>query len=159
EGIDDTGVKAAFLKCCVEHYGLVGDVPRILEVVAATAIETGVPVIVHTNAAARTGLLALDTLPGHGVDPRRAAIAPAGGSDGRESPRATADTGAWLGCDRFNIEHFNPDERRIETLIALLAEGYGPQIHLAHDAASFIDFMQHNPPFADERPDYLHIST
>ena len=22
--------------------------------------------------------------------------------------RAIADTGAWLGCDRFGIEHFNP---------------------------------------------------
>ena len=31
EGIDDTGVKAAFLKCAVERHGLVGDIPRILE--------------------------------------------------------------------------------------------------------------------------------
>ena len=30
EGIDDTGVRAAFLKCAVEEHGLVGDVPRIL---------------------------------------------------------------------------------------------------------------------------------
>src|ERR1041384_6633818 len=29
-GIDDTGVKATFLKCAVEHHGLTGDVPRIL---------------------------------------------------------------------------------------------------------------------------------
>ena len=28
EGIGDTGVKAAFIKCAVEEYGLVGDVPR-----------------------------------------------------------------------------------------------------------------------------------
>ena len=37
EGIDDTGVKAAFLKCAVEEHGIIGDVPRILSVVAATA--------------------------------------------------------------------------------------------------------------------------
>ena len=30
EGIDDTGVKAAFLKCAVERHGIIGDVPRIL---------------------------------------------------------------------------------------------------------------------------------
>ena len=29
EGIDDTGVKAAFLKCAVEAHGMIGDVPRI----------------------------------------------------------------------------------------------------------------------------------
>ena len=30
EGIDDTGVKAAFLKCAVDLHGITGDVPRIL---------------------------------------------------------------------------------------------------------------------------------
>ena len=38
EGIDDTGVKAAFLKCAVEEHGLVGDIPRILRLIAATAV-------------------------------------------------------------------------------------------------------------------------
>ena len=28
EGIDDTGVKAAFLKCAVEQHGIVGDIPH-----------------------------------------------------------------------------------------------------------------------------------
>ena len=43
EGIDDTGVKAAFLKCAVEKHGLVGDVPRVLKAIAAAAVETGAP--------------------------------------------------------------------------------------------------------------------
>ena len=30
--------------------------------------------------------------------------------------------------------------------------------HPGHDAACFYDFMRHNPPFANEVPDYLHIS-
>jgi phosphotriesterase-related protein len=30
DGIDDTGVKAAFLKCAVEQHGVIGDIPRIL---------------------------------------------------------------------------------------------------------------------------------
>jgi phosphotriesterase-related protein len=40
EGIDDTGVKAAFLKCAVEEHGLVGDIPRILGNVATAARPT-----------------------------------------------------------------------------------------------------------------------
>ncbi len=159
EGIDDTGVKAAFLKCAVEMYGLVGDVPRILAAVAAASIETGAPVMVHTNAIAKTGLPALDALTRAGVDPARIVIAHAGDSNDLEYLRAIADTGAALGCDRFNIEHFNPDEKRIETLVALIAEGYTGQVHLGHDAACFNDFMVGNPFFVDERPDYLHIST
>ena len=158
EGIDDTGVKAAFLKCAVERHGVIGDIPRILQAVAIAATETGVPVMVHTNAAERTGLLALEKLTGHGVDPTRVVIAHAGDSNDLDYLRAIADAGAWLGCDRFGIEHFNPLEDRIRTLIALLAEGYGDRIHLSHDAACFMDFMVGDPFFADERPDYLLIS-
>ena len=158
EGIDDTGIKAAFLKCAVERHGVIGDVPRILEAVAIAATETGVPVMVHTNAAEQTGLMALEKLTGHGVDPRQIVIAHAGDSNDLDYLRAIAGTGAWLGCDRFGIEHFNPLEDRIRTLIALLGEGYGDRIHLSHDAACFMDFMTGDPFFADERPDYLLIS-
>ena len=158
EGIDDTGVKAAFLKCAVERHGVIGDVPRILEAVAIAATETGVPVMVHTNAAEQTGLMALEKLTSHGVDPSQIVIAHAGDSNDLDYLRAIAGTGAWLGCDRFGIEHFNPLEDRIRTLIALLGEGYGDRIHLSHDAACFMDFMTGDPFFADERPDYLLIS-
>ena len=108
EGIDDTGVKATFLKCAVERHGIVGDIPRILAAVSAAAIETGVPVMVHTNAAATTGLQALEALTAAGVEPSRIVIAHAGDSNDLAYLRAIADTGAWLGCDRFSIEHFNP---------------------------------------------------
>ena len=158
EGINATGVKAAFLKCAVEHHGLVGDVPRILGVIAETAKQTGVPVMVHTNAEAQTGLPALKALTDAGVDPRRIVIAHAGDSNDLDYLRAIADTGAWLGFDRFGIEHFNPTPDRIRTLSALVREGYTDQIHLSHDAACFYDFMVDNPFFADENPDYLFIS-
>lgn len=158
DGIDDTGIKAAFLKCAVERHGIVGDVPKVLEATAAAAVETGAPVMVHTNASARTGLLALEALTKAGVDPTRIVIAHAGDSNDLEYLRAIADSGAALGCDRFSIEHFNSDANRIGTLAALVAEGYGDRVHLGHDAACFYDFMVGDPFFADEKPDYLHIS-
>ena len=114
--------------------------------------------MVHTNAGAQTGLIALEALTNAGVDPRRIVIAHAGDSNDLAYLRAMADTGASLGCDRFSIEHFNPDAKRIETLVALVAEGYADRVHLGHDAACFYDFMVGNPFFVNERPDYLHIS-
>ena len=159
EGIDNTGIRAAFLKCAVERHGIVGDVPRILEAVAAAAVETGAPVMVHTNAVVQTGLPALEALTGWGVDPTRIIIAHAGDSNDLAYLRAIGDSGAVLGFDRFNIPHFNPDVRRIETLAALAAEGYADRVHLGHDAACFYDFMTGDPNFANENPDYLHIST
>jgi phosphotriesterase-related protein len=157
EGIDDTGVKAAFLKCAVESHGIVGDVPRILSCVAAAHVETGVPVMVHTNAPAQTGRIALDFLIEHGVDPRKIVIAHAGDSNDLDYLRALADKGAWLGQDRYGIEHFNPSADRLATTTALIREGYAGQIQLGHDSACFYDFMQHNPPFAHEKPDLLRI--
>jgi phosphotriesterase-related protein len=156
-GIDDTGVKAGFLKCAVEQHGLAGDVPRILAAVAAASLETGAPVMVHTNAAAKTGLLALETLTKAGLDPTRIIVAHAGDSNDLDYLHAIGETGAVLGFDRFNIPHFNPDADRIRTLVTLIGQGYGGQVHLSHDAACFYDFMVGDPAFVDERPDYLHI--
>jgi len=158
EGIDDTGVRAAFLKCAVEEHGIVGDIPKILDAIALAAVDTGVPVMVHTNARAATGTLALAELTRRGVDPARIVVAHAGDSNDLEYLRTIGDTGASLGFDRFNIPHFNPDEDRLRTLLALLGEGYGDRIHLSHDAACFMDFMVGDPAFADEQPDYLHIT-
>ena len=108
--------------------------------------------MVHTNAAAKTGVPALEALTRAGVDPSRIVIAHAGDSNDLDYLRAIADTGAALGFDRFNIPHFNPDERRIDTLLALLAEGYGDRIHLSHDAACFIDFMVGDPASPTRSP-------
>jgi phosphotriesterase-related protein len=158
EGIGDTGVKAGFIKCAVEEHGLVGDVPRILAAVGAAALETGAPVMVHTNAAAQSGLVALETLTAAGVPPQKLVLAHVGDSNDLDYIRRLASSGAYLGWDRFNIEHFNPDEERIETVLRVLEEGYVDQLHFSHDAATFHDFMVRDPAFADEHADYLHIT-
>ena len=64
-----------------------------------------------------------------------------GDSNDMDYLRAVADTGAWLGLDRFGIDHFNPTAERIRTMLALMDAGYGLQLHVAHDAACFCDFM------------------
>ena len=158
EGIDYSGVKAGFLKCAVEEYGLVGDVPRILGAVAAASLETGAPIMVHTNAAAKSGLLALEALMREGVEPAKIQIAHAGDSNDLDYLRAIADQGAILGCDRFGIEHFNPMPQRIATLKTLVAEGYADRIILSHDAASFIDFFTGDAKFAGQEVSYLLVS-
>lgn len=158
EGIADTGVKAGFIKFAVEEHGLVGDVPRIVAAVGAAHTETGAPVMVHTNAAAKSGLVALEALTAAGVDPAKLVIAHTGDSNDLDYIRRVGESGAYLGWDRFNIEHFNPDAKRIETVLAVLAEGYGERIHFSHDAATFHDFMVGDPMFEGEEADYLHVT-
>jgi phosphotriesterase-related protein len=158
EGVAGTGVRAAFIKCAVEEHGLVGDVPRILAAVGAASAETGAPVMVHTNGAAQSGLVALEVLTAAGVPPGKLVIAHAGDSNDLEYIRRLAASGAFLGWDRFNIEHFNPDAKRIETVCSVLAEGHVDQLHFSHDGATFHDFMVGDPMFAGEEADYLHLS-
>jgi phosphotriesterase-related protein len=133
-------------------------VPRILEAVALASVETGAPVMVHTNADEQTGRAALETLTAHGVDPARIVIAHMGDSNDMDYQREIAASGAWLGHDRFGIDHFNPLANRIRTLVTLVEEGYADRVHLSHDAACFFDFMTGDPFFADETADYLLIS-
>ena len=53
DGIDDTGVRAAVLQFAVETDGLIGAVPRILSAVSEAGVQTGWPVLVHTDSATR----------------------------------------------------------------------------------------------------------
>ena len=103
-------------------------------------------------------MLALDALTAAGVQPEKLVIAHVGDSNDLDYIRRLAASGAYLGWDRFNIEHFNPDAKRIETVMQVLAEGYVDQLHFSHDGATFHDFMVGDPMFADEHADYLHVS-
>jgi phosphotriesterase-related protein len=150
-------VKAAFIKFAVEEHGLAGDVPRILAAVAAASVETGAPVMVHTNSAARSATIALEALTEAGVPTDRLVLAHVGDSNDLDYIRPLAESGAYLGWDRFNIEHFNPDADRIETVLRVFAEGWLDQVHFSHDGATFHDFMVGDPAFAHEQADYLHV--
>lgn len=141
EGIGGTGIKAAFLKGVVEERGLTPDQTRIQHAIAATHVETGVPITVHTNAAHQTGRLALDLYEKAGVDLTKVVIGHAGDSNDLDYLREIADRGATIGADRFGIDVFNPTDQRVATIAALCAQGYAEKIVFAHDASCYIDFF------------------
>jgi phosphotriesterase-related protein len=141
EGIGGTGIKAAFLKGVVEERGLTPDQTRVQHAIAATHVETGVPITVHTNAAHQTGRLALDLYEKDGVDLTKVVIGHAGDTNDLDYLREIMDRGATIGCDRFGLDLFNPTEQRVATIAALCAQGYADRIVLAHDAACYMDFF------------------
>ena len=101
EGIAGTGVKAAFLKCAVEHPDLSPGVERALRAVAATHKETGVPITVHTNPGAQTGTKVVDDPREEGADLTKVVLGHSGDSNDLDHLKSLADTGAILGMDRF----------------------------------------------------------
>lgn len=141
EGIGDTGVKAAFLKCVVEERGLTPDQTRVQQAVCAVHRETGVPITVHTNAAHRTGRLAMELYAKEGVDLTRVVIGHAGDTNDLDFLKWIMDQGATIGCDRFGLDLFNPTADRVATIAVLCDQGYADRIVLSQDASCYLDWF------------------
>src|SRR5262249_41900245 len=78
EGIADTGVKAAFLKCCIETPELTAGVGRIARAVARAHLKTGAPITVHTSGPQQSGRTAVRIFAEEGVDLTKVVIGHAG---------------------------------------------------------------------------------
>jgi len=140
-GIADTGVKAAFLKCAVEHTPMSTGVERSVRAVAQAHLATRAPITVHTSAPEQTARPVIELLRHEGVDLEKVVIGHAGDSNDLDYLMELADTGAILGMDRFGLDLMNPTAERIETIVALVQRGYGDRMVLAHDASCFIDWF------------------
>ena len=162
EGIGDTGVKAAFLKCCMETAEPTPDVERIARVIARTHLQTGAPITVHTSGPHQGGRTAVRIFTEEGVDLSKVMIGHAGDSNDLDYLTELADAGVLLGMDRFGLDLFNPGAERIKTIAALAARGYAASMVLSHDANCFIDYFgaAHDEVRAAASPNwhYEHIS-
>jgi phosphotriesterase-related protein len=162
EGIADTGVKAAFLKCCMETAELTPGVERIARAVARAHAETGAPITVHTSGPEQSGRTAVKIFKEEGVDLAKVVIGHAGDSNDLAYLTELAEEGVLLGMDRFGLDLFNPGAERISTVAAMAARGYAPSMVLAHDANCFIDYFgaAHDQVRAAFAPNwhYEHIS-
>jgi phosphotriesterase-related protein len=153
EGIADTGVKAAFLKCAVEHPDPSPGVERVCRAVAYAHRETGAPITVHTNAAEQTGDWVLEVFRAENVDLTKVVIGHSGDTGDLDYLTRLADSGAILGMDRFGIDLFRTTPDRVETIVALCERGYADRMVLSHDAMCWIDWFGDN--FDEVRPQAL----
>ncbi|WP_031467199.1 phosphotriesterase family protein [Sciscionella sediminilitoris] len=157
EGIGDTGVRAAFLKCAIDQPGLTWGVERTMRAVAQASAETGAPITVHTHASSETGLVAQKLLLEEGADPARIVIGHSGDTTDLDYLTKLADNGSLLGMDRFGIDKFLPFEQRVATVVELVRRGYTDSIVISHDASCYIDFFE-DPTVFGENWNYRHIS-
>jgi phosphotriesterase-related protein len=158
EGVPGTDVKAAFLKCAIDHYGMTKDVERILRAVAKAHRQTGAPVTVHTHPASKSGLEAHRVLAEEGVDPSRVVLGHSGDTTDADHLSELAELGYLLGMDRFGIDVSSPFEARVGIVVELAKRGYASNMVLAHDAACYIDWLdQQLKPVVLPNWHYLHI--
>jgi phosphotriesterase-related protein len=159
QGIADTGVRAGILKCATDEAGVTAGVEKILRAVARAHLRTGAPISTHTHAGTRRGLDQLKIFAEEGVDPTRVVIGHSGDSTDLDYLLAVADSGAYLGMDRFGIDTFAGFDDRVATVARLCSLGRADQIVLSHDANCYIDYFPGGrPPEALHDWHYLHIS-
>ncbi|MEV0983381.1 phosphotriesterase-related protein [Brevibacterium sp. NPDC049920] len=141
EGIADTGVRAAFLKCAIEEQGLTRGVERVMRAVGEASARTGAPITVHTNPHTGSGLVAQEVLADIGADLTKVVIGHSGDTTDLDYLMRVADKGSLLGMDRFGLDVLLPFEQRVDTVAELVRRGYTDRVVLAHDASCFIDWF------------------
>ncbi len=141
EGIQGSGVKAAFLKCAVDEPGITEHVERILRAIAQASLRTGRPIMAHSHPATRRGLEIMDVFDDEGVDPRRVQIAHTGDTDDLDYIEELLGRGCWIGMDRYGLDIILPTDRRNATVIELCRRGYADRMMLSQDACATIDWF------------------
>jgi phosphotriesterase-related protein len=158
EGIADTGVKAAILKCATDEPGLTPGVERVLRAVAGAHRRTGVPISTHTHAHTRRGLDQQRIFAEEGVDLSRVVIGHSGDTTDLAYLEELMGAGSYIGMDRFGIDVLLPFEDRVNTVAKLCELGHAGKMVLSHDAACFNDWLPEAAlPVITPNWNFLHI--
>jgi phosphotriesterase-related protein len=137
QGISDTGVRAAVLKCSADKYGMTDGVMNVMQAVADAHLETGAPIFTHSDANNGTGLLQQDYFESRGIDLAGVVIGHCGDSDDIDHLRRMADRGSVLGMDRFGLESKSPYTTRIDTVARMCRLGYADRMVISTDSSVF----------------------
>ena len=158
DGIADTGVKAAILKCATDEPGVTPGVERVLRAVAQAHRQTGVPISTHTHAATRRGLEQQRIFTEEGVDLSRVVIGHSGDTTDLGYLEELIANGSYIGMDRFGLDILLSFEDRVDTVARMCERGHADKMVLSHDAACFMDWLPEElVPVALPNWHYLHI--
>jgi phosphotriesterase-related protein len=137
EGIADTGIRAGIIKCATDAQGVTPGVERVLRAAAHAHKETGAPISTHTHAGTERGLEQLAIFRQEGADLAKIVIGHSGDTTDLDYLRRLLGEGVVIGMDRFGLDLILDFESRVNTVAALVAEGFVDQIVLSHDASAY----------------------
>lgn len=140
-GIQQTEIKAAFLKVAADEPGVTENVEKVHRAAARASVQTGRPIMAHSRPASETAPRQIEILLEEGVDPAKIQIAHCGDTDDLDYLELVLATGVYIGLDRYGIEMYLPYERRHATATALLERGYAERIFLSADSCATLDWF------------------
>lgn len=159
QGIGETGVRAAILKCATDEPGVTPGVERVLRATAQAQLETGVPISTHTHAGTKRGLEQQAIFTEEGVDLTQVVIGHSGDTTDIAYLEEVIANGSSLGMDRFGIDVLLSFEDRVNTVVQLCERGHVDKLVLSHDAACHNDWLDADA-LAVQTPrwNFLHIT-
>lgn len=132
-GVQNSEIKAGFLKCATDVQGVTPDVEKVIRAVARAHHRTGVPIMTHSAPAKENGLLQIQLFEEEGVDLSKVLIGHCGDTDNLDYLERVLDKGVYIGMDRYGISTHISTEQRNATLRALLEKGYVNRMFLSQD--------------------------
>jgi phosphotriesterase-related protein len=147
QGVQGTGIKAAFLKCAADAAGVTENVEKIHRAVSRASVQTGAPIMAHSMPAVGTGPRQVEIFKEEGVDLSRVQIAHCGDTDDVQYIEGLIASGVYVGLDRYGLEMYLPMDRRNITTAELLRRGHAERLMISQDFCATIDWF---PPEAAE---------
>jgi len=141
EGIQGTGIKAAFIKCAADEPGVTPNIEKVHRAAARASLQTGRPIMAHSHPKSGTGLEQMRVFAEEGVDAGKVQVAHTGDTDDLGYIERLLDTGCWIGMDRYGLDIYLPTEQRQTTVLALLEKGHAERMFLSQDYCSTLDYF------------------
>lgn len=138
---DAKTVNAGIIKAAVEDENLSEYDKKLLIVSANTHKETGLPIVLHTNAKKRNGLKALEILIGQGVSPSAVTVGHLSDTEDVDYISEVAEYGCYIGLDRL---HNDTSEEYISKKMGVISKlidaGITDRLLLSHDELIYSEF-------------------
>ncbi|MGM0904547.1 MAG: phosphotriesterase family protein [Bacillota bacterium] len=150
-GVQNSTIRAGFLKCAADIQGITPGVEKVIRGVARAHHKTGVPIMTHSHPGSETGLKQIAIFKEEGVPLNKVLIGHCGDTDNLDYIERVLDSGAFIGMDRYGLTHTISTEKRNETVLALVKKGYANRMFLSQDYCCTTDAHK---PEASKRAAY-----
>ena len=147
---DAVNSHASLLKCAVGNDGLTPEAAKTLEVICAAHARTGLPVYIHTAAAAKSGWEAQKFVAGNNVAPEKTVIGHVSDSNDIEYPLELLKRGCYVSVDRIHPHNS-------EFILQLIKAGFADRVLVSHDHVCCYDTVMENPDDRQNAPHGLDI--
>lgn len=152
---DADNVSAGIIKAAVEYKELSDFNVKLLKATAIAQKQTGLPIVLHTNANNKNGIKAIEVFDSFNIEPEKTVVGHLSDTDDIEYVKSFAKQGYYVALDRmYGDKSEKYITSKINQINALCDAGYSDRLLLSHDDAIFQGFSE-APQIKEPRWQYI----